>query len=536
MNERGMSLAPVSLSAYDSDQFGPLLGVSDEGSAIPEILRAARDSAKAVVAGSHEAHVLGLIVDGERMTSGGEAPIGPGQYLELQSVAAGGHAYCTTNVGIRVSARTDRPFPEIPVADTDVTTLADRVVELFTPFVKTPDGKPRPLLVRLSVPPSPDASWSNVRGCVEEIVRRRRLGAVGPADMHRLGLLAIFDGTIGAAQVALVERLVDLAAELGIPHVAIDGRLVAAAQARMGVQGVLNLLAPADARRLLAYSAERDVELSPRYTVDETSAAVGVWTGMQTARQFGLAGAKYGMTPLTFREQEHVVGSVQSWAELTAIPAFYADTPFVTEREVYLSDEAGRALQIWLDMVAGKGTEIVLVDCPDRIPPRIDQPGNEGPRPLVRSDHAPRGVFTLGEIGELTAHAGQLGIRILWSGGITRQAAFELGRHRVFGIFTTSSTARQIPVGNVLVADPQLPAEGEPSYQGVRQVHALLQAGFLCTALDDRTLAGEIEAAARPVMDISFGEPEFPELLAALDASLALGWKHHWSTYPGRVE
>src|SRR5271154_2381437 len=56
------------LEHYDAERFGPILGVSDVGSGVAEIVRAADASAKAAAATS-ALDVVGVIVDGERMTS-----------------------------------------------------------------------------------------------------------------------------------------------------------------------------------------------------------------------------------------------------------------------------------------------------------------------------------------------------------------------------------------------------------------------------------------------------------------------------------
>ena len=69
------------LETYDHERFGPILGVSDEGSAVPTIVRAAYACAKAKVVNPGPMSV-GVIVDGERMGSAGEVPIGPDEYLE----------------------------------------------------------------------------------------------------------------------------------------------------------------------------------------------------------------------------------------------------------------------------------------------------------------------------------------------------------------------------------------------------------------------------------------------------------------------
>ncbi|HEX6895487.1 MAG TPA: hypothetical protein VF146_09450, partial [Bryobacteraceae bacterium] len=76
------------LAEYDCDQHGPLFAVSDEGSAGSVVLDAALASAKAA-AGASSRFQLGVILDGERMTSAGEVPIGPPEYSALSAAAAG---------------------------------------------------------------------------------------------------------------------------------------------------------------------------------------------------------------------------------------------------------------------------------------------------------------------------------------------------------------------------------------------------------------------------------------------------------------
>src|SRR5262249_46927947 len=103
------------LGEYDSDRHGPLFAVSDEGSAGPVILDAALSSAKAAAGMSSLFH-LGVILDGERMTSAGEVPIGPPEYGAL-SASAAGRLLLTTNVGTRINARLTGQLPEFPALE-----------------------------------------------------------------------------------------------------------------------------------------------------------------------------------------------------------------------------------------------------------------------------------------------------------------------------------------------------------------------------------------------------------------------------------
>ena len=65
-----------SLATYDSESFGPLFAVSDEGSAGETIVNAAYASAKAKALWPINPVSLGVALDGERMTSAGEIPLG----------------------------------------------------------------------------------------------------------------------------------------------------------------------------------------------------------------------------------------------------------------------------------------------------------------------------------------------------------------------------------------------------------------------------------------------------------------------------
>jgi len=132
------------LVEYDSDQYGPLFAVSDEGSAGPVVLNAALASAKAA-AGASSRFRLGVILDGERMTSAGEVPIGPPEYGAL-SAAAAGQLLLTTNVGTRINVRLTGQLPEFPALEK----CAESVIVVFHQFLDTPDRRPRPLTVGYS--------------------------------------------------------------------------------------------------------------------------------------------------------------------------------------------------------------------------------------------------------------------------------------------------------------------------------------------------------------------------------------------------
>jgi hypothetical protein len=134
------------LNEYDSEVFGPLLAVSDEGAAAQTIADAAHASAKARALHSPDAMAVGMMIDGERMTSAGEAPIGPDEYEKLIA-GAFGNTLCSTNVGVRVNTRLYRLLPEFPIVDAEANDglWLERVFASFRPFLDTPDHQPRPL-------------------------------------------------------------------------------------------------------------------------------------------------------------------------------------------------------------------------------------------------------------------------------------------------------------------------------------------------------------------------------------------------------
>src|SRR5215831_18525068 len=164
-----------SLATYDSEHFGPLFAVSDEGSAGETIVNAAYDSAKAKALWPIDPVSLGVALDGERMTSAGEVPIGPLEYEDL-SDAAEGRLLLTTNVGVRVNARLTQQLPEFSVTEKSANDKQwlNNVFAAFEPFLHTPDGQPRPLTVRLSV--DRNVPIKSLKGVVTKLEAGRKEG------------------------------------------------------------------------------------------------------------------------------------------------------------------------------------------------------------------------------------------------------------------------------------------------------------------------------------------------------------------------
>ncbi|MFZ1148333.1 MAG: hypothetical protein WAR76_01195, partial [Xanthobacteraceae bacterium] len=288
------------LAEYDSDQHGPLFAVSDEGSAGPVVLDAALSSAKAA-AGASSPFRLGVILDGERMTSAGEVPIGPPEYGVLSSAAAG-QLLLTTNVGTRINVRLTGQLPEFPALEKS----AEAIIAVFHQFLETPDRRPRPLTVRLQF--DPGAGCTQLAALVRILDEARKKGEIGPANTHQLSVLVSFKEEIATdAQLEQSEAIIAAAADLGVHEVAIDGAQLSYARQRWGAQGLLNVLSIPASNRLLKFASARGVRLRPRYQIDVDSAARTIWTGLEAARVNGFDAGKYGLLPLTLEEQGQVI-------------------------------------------------------------------------------------------------------------------------------------------------------------------------------------------------------------------------------------
>jgi len=508
-----------SLATYDNEHFGPLFAVSDEGSAGETIVDAAYASAKAKALWPIEPVSLGVALDGERMTSAGEVPIGPPEYEDLLNAAAG-RLLLTTNVGVRVNARLTQQLPEFAVTENSANDKQwlDNVFAAFEPFVHTPDGQPRPLTVRLSV--DPNAPIKSLKSVVTKLEAGRKEGKIGPAEIHQLSVLVGFEDRITEDEIGVIERIMKLAVDSGIRELAVDGDLREAARRRLGIQSLLNILDPEHLRRLLRLSRQLGVRLTYRYDLDVETAARTIWTGLHTARTNGFSAGKYGLVPMTLEQQGAVIEMITRWtADWTAIPAFYVDTPLLTAEDVYDDTRCKDAAKLWLKTARGACAKIVLFDSPDRVNPRrlIRQPD-------VANDI---GVLTLADIEEILVYAKELGISILWSGGITSRQAFELAKRKVFGIFSTSSTAAKIAVTAPFEADPRLAAENEPTDFGVRRIHAIIQGGFLGAAVSNRGkgLAKSIADSSERLLAAEQDQAQSAVELNNLNLELLRGWQ-----------
>jgi len=512
------------LDEYDSETFGPLLAVSDEGENAEVIAKAAYASAKARALHRPSVTALGVMIDGERMVSAGEGPIGPEEYQKLIT-AAFGRALCSTNVGVRINARLYRLFPEFSISDAaaDEEKWLAEVYAAFGPFLKTLDGTPRPLTLRLIV--QPGDSLGKVRKLASKLEAGRGQGLLGPASVHRTSLLTICAGVIGAgAKTEEIKRVIETAAQCGVPEVALDGELVFGARERLSVQSLLNILDVNTLGDLFSFARQRKVRLVYRYQVDTDSAARTIWTGLHTARSYGFTAGKYGLVPLDLEEQERVVGLISKWTKgWTAIPAFYVDTPLVTHDDIFDESRCLEGALLWMERMRGAGAKLALFDCPDRIAARY----------LLRDEEhsGAKGVLTLEQIAALEQRGRELGLKLMWSGGITAPQAFSLAGQRAFAIFSTGATSRRVAVHGTFEDDPELSSEGAPTEIGVRRIHAAMQAGFLAAALRSRNavLAEEVRGLSSRLLQAIDSQNAVEEGLAKLDDALTRGWQLHWA-------
>jgi len=496
------------LSEYDSNSFSPLLGISDEGSAAAIIAGVAQTSAKMIAFNDGDINKVGIIIDGERMTSAGECPIGPDEYGVVVNAAVG------------LNARYYQQHPEILLSDyqTDKSKLLSQVSEIFKPFIETPDQVIRPLKLRINV--NIEDYKDQLISLLKDIKKARSENKIGKEEFHRIGILIEIKDVISKEKHSdLFNKLINLTNEIGLNELSIDGYIIEYGKRRLSSNGLLNIIEVSFLNDLINEAKKKNVNLRYKYNIDIESAARTVWTGLHTARTFGLNAGKYGLVPLIMEEQQEVITAIQeAMAGWTAIPAFYVDTPLLSKGGLYFGDTIKEGLLKWIEMVAKIGINTVLIDCPDRIVKR---------RLLRTSDTDTVGVLSMKDVPEILEFSNKFKVKILWSGGITYSQAYEFGKQKVFGIFTTSTTAKRIAVGNVLIHDPVLPFEMEPTEKGIKVVHSLLQAGFLATSLktdlakDIHTTSQKLLSSITPNGLDSISD----ETLNDYVKKLVLGWK-----------
>jgi hypothetical protein len=500
----------ATLVDYDHQRYGPLLGVSNEGSATAAIRHGALASPKCRVIPERTPLTVGVAHDAERLGAVGEVAVGPDEYSAVR-LACVGRLLTTTNVGTRANVRSYLPPPVLRINLDRKEAIAAALRQLercFEPYWKAPGGKPRPLtvLVRFEGRTPPRRAVQVFAELHDAMVR----GTFCDPKVHHLGFRH-------------AKAAVDLARECRLKSVALDGAVIPAAWDAT-LPGLLNVFTPAELDELLQHAVAQDVQVAPRLRLDPATTARHAWQGLSAARSMGFELGKYGLVPLTLEEQKEVIARIQYWFKhWCAAPACFVDYPIVTARQVYYGRRLAEGIRRWLEMVAKLHVCAVLIDTVNK---------SEGRRLLKESPDDERGFLTLDEVRDLDDRAAKLGVKVLWAGGITQPQAFEYGKLGVFGVYVTSAAATLKPVGRHYRRDPSLAGVREPQPEAVARVKLLLEAGFLVNRLRARgstPQASEIEAAARRLIENMAGKDE--ERTRDGEADLHRLATRGWNTY-----
>ena len=505
----------MALTGYDASRNGPFLGVSDEGSSAPAVLRAALDSPKGSALGRSRTPLnLGVALDAERLGGIGEVVVGPDEFADVW-IECANRLLMTTNVGTRANIRVFRAAPVIRlVSEGDIVQdAATRITDAFKPFAQAPGG-PRPLWVFIQFPtnavPDTDQRESVLRRLAEFVAKSE---ALNPA-LHRLGLsVEIAAGQDGKC---MAIEAIDLARKCTVGAVAIDGVVRREADHALSFPGLLNYLPEDLVDEVFNHAETAQVEVHLAKQVDAQSVAREIWSGLRIARSMGLSLGKYGLFPLTLELSEAVAAQIQRWfPDWPAAPVFYADQGLVSRNEVYAGADLAKGIYAWLDTMGKLGVQIVLIDTIDKA---------QGWK-LLKNPAEPKGLLTRDEIDSLSRFAAERGIRVLWAGGITVPQAYEFGQLGVFGIYVTTAASEAIPVGAHYADDPALSTEKEPSYDGVLKVKTLLEAGFLRSRLQAPEYA-QHPALKRLGVKIAAAGQDDVRLRTILPGVWKVWWKH----------
>lgn len=516
-----------SLKDYDHLLFGPFLGVSDEGGAVHAIRRAAIRAPKIRALGTVSPIQVGVAHDAERLAAVGEVAVGPEEYRDI-ILGSQGSILTSTNVGTRLNLRyyKMRPILGIPAGSFDdaIKNATQKLGELFLPFLNTPDGRPRPVTVLARFPIR--TQFKRRVRILKALTEALAGGRLCNQRCHKLGLLV--DVSWGHRGLSAAKASIDLAREVGIAEVAIQGQIRWEAENKISMPGLLNYFRSEHVSELLEYSQKMGVSLSAKNLVDPDTVARNIWGSLQAARNMGLHLGKYGLFPLTFEECDKVMGLIQRWfSDWSAAPAFYLDFPHMSQRRAYTEKEIDQAAKRWIDMVAGHSIPLVLLDTADK---------DKG-RKLLKNSHRDRvGILTLEQLTDIDHYANERGIRCLWAGGITLPQAFELGKLKLFGIYVTTSAAEIRPVSEQYASDPMLTAERKPTFQGVYRAKLLLEAGFLITRFQELSLSDDAEALNEEatrlirIIDKAASDEQISPIVEQLAGLAQTAWKKHFKS------
>lgn len=512
-----------SLKDYDHRLYGPYLGVSDEGSAATVIRRAALDSPKVKATRVGSPMIAGVAHDAERLASIGEVPVGPSEYADIR-LECTGRILTSTNVGTRLNLRFYKRYPVAVVPPGPVAAVLGPVKEelqkIFAPFLKTPDGEPRPLMVFVEFDRESRRTFGNRVAILRKLVRYVSGGTIADRRKHQLGFqMRIGFGAKGGRAALLA---INLARAAGIKDVAIDGVVRKEAEEFGSFPGLLNYLPPEHLQPVLDRARAKGVRIRPKNTVDPDTVARHVWTSLLAAREMGLALGKYGTFPLTLEETDDVVRKVQGWfSDWSAAPVFFVDQGILSAEKVFVGDSLMQGLRKWLMVVGEHGVRVVLIDTVDK---------SKGFRILRDESRPESGFLSAREIASIDRFAASLNVKVLWAGGITLPQAYEFGNLGVFGIYVTSAAASSAPVPPEYSNDPLLASLKEPTYEGVYRTKLLLEAGFLSARWKRSEVSRTLEKLSREMI-AALNPPIDKKVLSAIEgklAALALGaWRKH---------
>jgi len=504
MTQLGGQAAPAieTVADYDADRFGPMLGVSDGGTATAAIRHGALAAPKGVaLAASASPLALGIAHDAERLGAVGEVAVGPDEYATIR-LAGRNRVLTTTNIGTQVNVRNFMSPPIVRVNAGGQERAIRRLEELFQPFVTTASGRPRSLTVLIRF-----TSAMSVRqreGALAKLCKAVASGSFCNPKWHKLGLLV--DPGKRDSGAARSKAAIDLAASMKLDEVALIGfdelRIV-----------------PEEINTLLKFAEARSIRLRSQNWVDPQTTARHVWTGLAVARNMGVELGKYGLWPLTFEDQKEVIARIQYWfPHWCAAPVYYVDYPLVTAKRVYTEPQLADAIRRWLAMVANLGVRVVLIDTAKK---------SEKRRLLKDSPHDKVGFLTADDIADLIKFAHKEGVKTLWAGGISLPQAYTFGKLGVFGIYVTSAAAALMPLPKKARRDPFLTSLRVPQKDAVTRVKFLVEAGFLVSR--GAEFEADIEAMLAAIADED--EAEASQIQKQLQPRIVEAWHRHFSQH-----
>jgi hypothetical protein len=521
--------ATASLKDYDHTRYGPFLGVSDEGSAAGAIRDAALASPKVRALSGGSARVpltVGVAVDAERLGGVGETAVGMDEYTDIWLETVD-RLLVTTNIGTRVNVRVYRREPLVllksdkPAA---IETAKQEIAAAFKPFIETPDLLPRPLTVFVDIPRYVKLTKPRKKAVLKKLATFVKSGRAAGKDRkeappgQELGL-AVWVSLGPRGRDEAIEAI-ELAASAGIGIVTIEGVKRRDADRALSLAGLLDYFPPGLVGPILRAAVKKGVRIRTVNVADTSTIARSVWVGLTTARNYGANLGKYGCFPMTLEDTDHVVEQIQQWLpEWSAAPVFFVDQGLLRKGGVDVGSDLTRGLKEWLKMVASHGVRVVLIDTVDKA---------SGKRLLRKSSTDAMGFLGPRQLADLDAFARDLGIKVLWAGGLGLRDAYEMGKLGVFGIYVTSAAATTIPVAGSYVRDPSLAGVKEPSKEAVLRTKILLEAGFLAARVRDVFEIARLADALLTAHDNKDADGVATES-AALATACERGWRTFWN-------